>query len=77
MTFLSETVHNVCLLNVVQVLEKGEEGDKGQKKRGRMGRTMVGKEEERMQESKENKKAEGKRQLLAALRERERIWQKG
>ena len=32
---------------------------------------MVGKEEERMQESKENKKAEGKRQLLAALRERE------
>lgn len=37
MTFLSETVHNVCLLNVVQVLEKGEEGDKGQKKRERMG----------------------------------------
>lgn len=34
---------------------------------------MVGKEEERMQESKENKKAEGKRQLLAALRERENM----
>lgn len=37
MTFLSETVHNVCLLNVVQVLEKGEEGDKRTEEEGKNG----------------------------------------